>query len=290
MITRNKIKFHKYHGAGNDFIMINNLDGTIKLKSDYIAKICDRNFGIGADGLILIEKQNLIGNPNKAMFFMNYYNSDGSTAEMCGNGIRCAVKFFLSETKKTLKMSKVLPCSVLVKTRAGFKEVKVNEDNTYSVNMGLPIFKHQDFPKTLKLSKARPYSILGYKFNCVSTGNPHAVALVENLDEIDVKNVGPKIETNSLFPNKINVEFVEKISNNHYKVRVWERGCGETFACGTGACAVFSIIDKLATKKIPDEKEMVLEFPGGKLYLSKNHEGEIILRGPATFVFKGEIN
>jgi len=287
------IQFHKYHGAGNDFIIINNLDGFIKLKSDYIAQICDRRFGIGADGLILIEKSSQADpscqSRDEVDFFMNYINSDGTTAEMCGNGVRCAVKFFLSETKNTHKQGKILPYSVSVETRAGIKNVEVNNDDTYSVNMGVPVFDHQDFPKTIKMSKASPYSVLGYEFNCVSMGNPHAVALVKNLNDIDLKNVGSKVETNSLFPNKINVEFAEKVSDYHYKVRVWERGCGETLACGTGACAVFSIIDILSTRKVLTEKEIILEFPGGKLFLSKNHEGEIILRGPVTFVFKGEI-
>ncbi len=277
------IEFHKYHGAGNDFIMINNLDGTIKLEPDFISHICDRNFGIGADGLILIEKS------SKAELFMNYLNSDGTTAEMCGNGVRCAVKFFLSETQKTLKQSEVLPRSVLVDTRAGVKKVEVNNDDTYSVNMGTPIFKHPDFPETLKMSEVLPRSVEGYNFNCVSMGNPHAVAIVENLENVDLKSVGPKVETNSIFPNKINVEFMEKINETYYKVKVWERSCGETLACGTGACAVFSVIDEFSAEKIPDDKEIILEFPGGKLYLSKNHKGEIILRGPATFVFKGEI-
>lgn len=282
MISKNTIIFHKYHGAGNDFIMINNLDGSIKLDPDYITQICDRNFGIGSDGLILIEKS------SKAEFFMNYINSDGTTAEMCGNGVRCAVKFFLAETKKIFERIESRPGFVYVETRAGVKKVVVNDD-TYSVNMGAPIFEHQDFPKTLKKSEALPRSVEGYNFNCVSMGNPHAVAIVENLENIDLKSVGSKVETNSLFPNKINVEFAEKISETYYKVKVWERSCGETLACGTGACAVFSIIDELSIKKIPDDKEIILEFPGGKLYLSKNHKEEIILRGPATFVFEGEI-
>jgi len=276
------INFYKYQGAGNDFIMINNLNGHIKLEPDYIKLLCDRHFGIGADGLIFLEKS------NKADIFMNYYNSDGTTAEMCGNGIRCAVKFFLSKTKKTLKTSKVLPRSVSVETRAGIKMVEVNDDDTYSVNMGLPIFKHQDFPETLKQSEVLPRSVEGYDFNCVSIGNPHAVAFVENLENIDLKSIGPKVETNPLFPNKINVEFVEKISETYYKVKVWERSCGETLACGTGACAVYAIINNLSTT-INKEKELTLEFPGGKLYVSKNKQGHIILRGPAVFVFKGEI-
>lgn len=266
------IDFYKYHGVGNDFIMINNLKGEIKLTSDYIKYICDRHFSIGADGVILLESS------NKADCFMNYYNSDGSIAQMCGNGARCTAKFFLEQTNSDLK-------EINIDTRAGIKNIKINEDETYSVDMGLPVFENSDFPtNTLKLE--------GYEFNCVSMGNPHAVTIVEDLDKIDLKTIGSKIENNENFPNKINVEFVEKISDNYFKVKVWERGCGETLACGTGACAVFSILNKLSARQglaESESKEITLEFPGGKLYLSKNEQGHVILRGPAIFVFKGEI-
>jgi diaminopimelate epimerase len=213
---------------------------------------------------------------------------------MCGNGIRCTAKFFLEQTNINKK-------ELNIDTRAGVKNIKINEDDTYSVNMGAPLFTiTSDFPSEDK-------NIEGYNFQFVSMGNPHAVTFVDNLDNIDLKTIGPKVENNSHFPNKINVEFVEKISNRYYKVKVWERGCGETLACGTGACAVFAILNKFFPDPGSGENEITLEFPGGKLYLSKNHEdlnqssglvgrtshdevlGQIILRGPATFVFKGEI-
>ncbi len=259
------INFHKYHGAGNDFIMINNLDKSIFLTPEDISLYCDRNFGIGADGIILLEPS------TKADCFMNYYNSDGSIAEMCGNGIRCTAQFYLKETKSVLN-------EINIDTRAGIKNIKVNSDDTYSVNMGTHVYKSLDFPDgVLKLE--------GFDFNFVSMGNPHAVALVSNLNEIDLKTVGPKIENNENFPNKINVEFVEKIMDDYFRVKVWERGCGVTLACGTGACAVYAMLNKI----VNFDKEITLEFPGGKLYLSQNSEGQIILRGPATSVFKGEI-
>ncbi|MFA6392471.1 MAG: diaminopimelate epimerase [Candidatus Paceibacterota bacterium] len=262
------INFHKYHGAGNDFIMINNLDKSIFLTSLDISLYCDRNFGIGADGIILLEPS------AKADCFMNYYNSDGSLAEMCGNGARCTAKFYLKETGEDIK-------EIHLETRAGVKNIKVNEDDTYSVDMGAPMFESSDFSTgTLKLE--------GFDFNCVSMGNPHAVAIVEDLEKIDLKTIGPKIENNENFPNKINVEFVQKIMNDYYKVKVWERGCGATLACGTGACAVYSILNKLSPRQGLGE-EITLEFPGGKLYLSKNEQSHVILRGPATFVFEGKI-
>ncbi len=271
------ITFHKYHGAGNDFIMINNLDKSIFLTPEDVSLYCDRNFGIGSDGIILLEPSSV------ADCFMNYYNSDGSIAQMCGNGARCTAKFYIEQTQQ----SKVLPYSVKeinLETRAGVKNIKINDDdNTYSVDMGKPIFESPDFPsETLKLE--------GCDFNCVSMGNPHAVAQVEDLEKIDLKNIGPKIENNENFPNKINVEFVNKIMPDYYKVKVWERGCGATLACGTGACAVYSIIqNNYPTGKACGVEEITLEFPGGKLYLSKNEQDHVILRGGAHFVFKGEI-
>jgi len=259
------LKFYKYEGAGNDFIMINNLGGIIELEPDYIARICDRHFGVGADGVILLEES------DKADCFMNYYNSDGTPAEMCGNGIRCTAKFFIEQTNSSLK-------ELNIDTRAGIKKVIINNDNTFSVDMGKANFISDDFPNSSK-------EIEGFNFDFVSMGNPHAVTVVDNLDNIDIKTTGPRIENNSLFPRKINTEFVEKINDTFYKVKVWERGCGETLACGTGACAVFSVLNK--DKKI--NKEIMLEFLGGKLFLSKNEQGHVILRGPAKFVFKGEI-
>jgi len=259
------INFHKYHGAGNDFIMINNLDKSISLAPEDIKLYCNRNFGIGADGVILLEPS-VTGD-----CFMNYYNSDGSIAQMCGNGARCTAKFYLKETGKDIK-------EINLETRAGIKNIKVNEDDTYSVDMGAPIFESPDFPSgSLKIE--------GFDFNTVSMGNPHTVALVEDLEKVDLKTIGPKIENNENFPNKINVEFVQKIMDDYYKVKVWERGCGTTLACGTGACAVFSILNK--TEDF--DKEIKLEFPGGKLYLSKNEQDHVILRGGAHFVFEGKI-
>lgn len=272
--------FYKYHGAGNDFIMINNLKGDIKLIPEYVSQLCDRHFGIGADGVILLELS------DKADCFMNYYNSDGTIAQMCGNGVRCTAKFYLNILQND-KIKKELN----IDTRAGIKNIKINSDDTYSVNMGAPIFESPDFP----LDISRTYgemgvlNLEGFNFNFVSMGNPHAVTIVDDLEKIDLKTIGPKVENDSHFPNKTNVEFVEKISDDYYKVKVWERGCGATLACGTGACAVFAILNELSPRLHLGEKEIILEFPGGKLYLSENEQGHILLRGPAAFVFKGEI-
>ena len=268
------LEFYKYHGAGNDFIMIDNRDNHFSAKdAKNIAHLCDRHLGVGADGLILLElsdKVDSTGSP-QADCFMNYYNADGSLAEMCGNGVRCTAKFFLEQTKSNKK-------ELLIDTRAGVKKIIKNDDGTFSVNMGAPVFSHPDFPDS-------PLTFENISFQFISMGNPHAVGLAENISEINLSNLGPKIETDPHFPNKINVELVEKVSDNYFKVRVWERGCGVTLACGTGACAVYAILKK----ENINIREITLEFPGGNLFLSENKEGEIILRGPAVFVFKGEL-
>jgi diaminopimelate epimerase len=263
-------KFYKYQGTGNDFIMIDNREKVFDVKDiEKIKLLCNRHFGVGADGLILLE------NSDKADCFMNYYNSDSTLAEMCGNGVRCLAKFFLEQTNSNKK-------ELLVETRAGIKKIICNNDGSFSVNMGTPVFYHDDFP-------AKPLILENILFKFVSMGNPHAVGFIKNISATDLSQIGPKIENNSIFKNKINVEFVEKITDNHFKVRVWERGCGETLACGTGACAVYAIIIKNSARQDLVEKEITLEFPGGKLYLSENKEGQIILRGPAVCIFEGEI-
>ncbi len=272
------IKFYKYQGTGNDFIMIDNHDKNFSIKDvKKIKLLCDRHFGIGADGLILLESS------LKADCFMNYYNADGTLAEMCGNGVRCTAKFFLEQTKSNKK-------EVLIDTRDGVKNVVLNSDGSFSVNMGIPVFSHKDFPEN-------SMTLLSMPFDFVSMGNPHAVSMVKDISLIDISQIGPKIENNSIFPNKINVELVEKINDNTFKVKVWERGSGATLACGTGACAVYAILKKPARNAYSiasaggENKnigEITLEFPGGNLYLSENNKGEIILRGDAVCVFKGE--
>lgn len=268
--------FYKYHGAGNDFIMIDNYDKSFDVENaENIKLLCDRHFGIGADGLILLESS--LG----ANCFMNYYNADGTLAEMCGNGVRCAAKFFLEHIKPEKHQTKELS----IDTRAGIKKVVCNKNGSFSVNMGAPAFSHADFPD-------KPLIIENIEFKFVSMGNPHAVGLVKNISDINISIIGPKIETDSHFPNKINAEFVEKIKEDYFKVKVWERGSGATLSCGTGACAVYAVLKKPARNAFDTADaggEITLEFPGGNLYLSENKKEEIILRGDAVFVFKGEI-
>ena len=251
------------NGLGNDFIVIDNFNGRIKFSSEQIVALCDRHKGIGADGLILVEKK------PKVDCFMNYYNADGSEAEMCGNGIRCTALFLKNYYLKDNQEFKI-------ETRVGIKIVKLEKDGTFSVNMGKPIFSHSDFPE-------RELELEGLLLNFVSVGNPHAVSFVNDLENIDLEKIGSIIENNSNFPNKINLEIVEQKSSKEFRVKVWERGCGETLACGTGACAVYAI----AKRKKYSDSEIIINLPGGQLFIQENEVGEIILRGEAKGSFSG---
>lgn len=253
------------HGLGNDFVVIDNMNGRINLSKEQVIALCDRHKGIGADGVILVE-------PSESTdCFMNYYNSDGSVAEMCGNGVRCVAKFLKDYILKSSTIFKI-------DTRAGIKDIELKDDGTYSVSMGKPVFSHKDFPEdSIKLE--------GFNLNFISVGNPHAVAFVEDLDQHDLLTLGPKIENNKNFPNKINFELVEEISSKEFKVKVWERGCGDTLACGTGATGVYGVLRKV--KNAP--KDLVINLPGGKLFFSENNEGEIIMCGEAASVYSGMV-
>ena len=265
------IGFTKMHGLGNDFVVIENMSGRISLSKEQVILLCDRHKGVGADGVILIEKS------NDSDCFMNYYNSDGTLAQMCGNGVRCVAKFLQDDLKIKKSIFKI-------DTRAGVKEITSEKDGNFSVNMGKPIFLHEDFPNT-------PKEIENLKLSFVSMGNPHAVAFVDDLSIYDLEVLGPKIENNSNFPNKINFHLVEKIvrqdltTKQEFKVRTWERGCGATLACGTGACAVYAV----ARKHTNAGKSIKIKLPGGELFISENDQGDIIMRGPAVSVFSSMI-
>ncbi len=262
------IGFTKMHGLGNDFVVIDNMNGRIKLSTEQIVFLCDRHKGIGGDAVILVESS------STADCFMNYINNDGTSAEMCGNGVRCVAKFF----KEEILPKKNSQTSFKIDTRAGIKNIELLDDGTFSVNMGKPIFSSIDFPdKSLELE--------GFLYHFVSIGNPHAVAFVEDLDTYDLLTLGPKIENNYNFPNKINNHLAEKINNKEYKMRVFERACGITLASGTAASAVYAT----ARKHQNAEKEITIQMPGGKLCMSENAEGDIIMRGPAESVYGGMI-
>lgn len=274
-----KIKFWKMHGLGNDYIVIDDRKELIKNPEEKARKLCRRRFSIGADGLILLQ------NPvyNDADLKMRIFNKDGSEAEMCGNGIRCAAKFCYEAG--ILKKEELN-----IETKAGLRKVwlKIEDKKVkeVKVNMGKPIFERKLIPVLGEGTFINEEIKVGdnvFQATCVSMGNPHCVIFVNNLEKFPVRELGPKIETYPLFPNRMNVEFVEVLNKNVLKVRVWERGCGETLACGTGACAS-AVISNLLNKT---DKEVLVKLKGGELKIKVNNE--VLMSGPVAKVFEGKI-
>jgi diaminopimelate epimerase len=277
------IKFTKMHGLGNDYVYIDcTEEQKIKNISSLAQFISNRHFGVGSDGLILICKSDI------ADFKMRMFNYDGTEAEMCGNGIRCVGKFVYDKglTKKD---------NITVETLAGIKKLKFNikEGNveTVEVDMGEPILEPDKIPviseeaivKNLKI-KARENE---FKFTCVSMGNPHAITIVDNTKDFNIEKYGPVLEKDEHFPRRANIEFIELVDKNNIKMRVWERGAGETLACGTGACA--SVVACALNGYI--ENEANVELLGGTLKIRWDKENNhIYMTGPATTVFEGEID
>jgi diaminopimelate epimerase len=258
------LHFFKYQGLGNDFVLIDGrkekLEG-IDLK-DLAIRICDRHFGVGADGLLIVWPS------KRAHYRMQILNPDGSEAEMCGNGIRCFAKHVYEADQLKEEV-------ISVETLAGVILPAVIVENGkvigVEVDMGEP---KEEGEVTLE----------GFKFKKISMGNPHAVALVEDLASINLGEIGPKIENHPHFPNRTNVEFVKVISNREIEVVVWERGAGETLACGTGACAAVTAAN-LSGKT---ERRVLVHLPGGNLDIEWAEDNHLLMRGPAEKVFEGE--
>lgn len=276
------MKFTKMHGAGNDYVYVNCLDEVLENPSRIARIVSDRHFGIGSDGLVLILPS------SKTDFRMRMFNSDGSEAEMCGNAIRCVGKY-VYDNGFTDKMT------VKIETLAGIKvldmDVKDGKVELVKVDMGEPVLSPDKIPVISKkdLFISEPVSVEGeiYKVTCISIGNPHAVTYVDNVGSFLLERIGPKMENHELFPKKINAEFVQVIDRNTLKMRVWERGAGETLACGTGACAVLaaSVINGVSNRKA---KIILL---GGELLIEWDEKNNhIYMTGPAVKVFDGEID
>jgi diaminopimelate epimerase len=267
------------HGLGNDFIVIDNRDDKI---SDTEAtalslRLCKRRFSVGADGLLLVS------NSTVADVKMRIFNADGSEAEMCGNGIRCFAKYCY-ENNVTRKNE------LTVETLAGIKRIWLTIENqkvkSVMVDMGTPILDRSKIPmrgngtcinENLQIDEEQ------YRITCLSVGNPHCVVFVDKVDDFPVPMVGPKIENHSLFPKKTNVEFVQVLNSHELKVRVWERGCGETLACGTGACAAVTagnLLNKVSGK-------VTVHLLGGDLEVE--YTNRLFMNGPAEKVFEGKL-
>lgn len=275
------IKFTKMQGLGNDYMYIDCTKTSEPENVNILAqKMSDRHFGVGSDGIILICKSDI------ADFKMRMFNFDGSEAEMCGNGIRCVGKFVYDKglTNKT---------QVSIETLAGIKILELNVENgkvsTVKVDMGEPILSPEKIPVISNENPVKNLEIEAldrkFKFTCVSMGNPHAITIVENVDNFDVEKYGKVLEIDEHFPKRCNIEFIEITSNDTIKMRVWERGAGETLACGTGACAtaVACNINEYTKNKVS------IELLGGTLYIEWNKDdNHVYMTGPAEIVFEGE--
>ncbi len=271
--------FSKMHGCGNDYIFVNCIDQNIHDRANLSKRISDRHFGIGSDGLICICSS------ETADFKMDMYNADGSNAQICGNGIRCLGKFV---REKGLCDKDVID----IETRAGVKKLWLNvEDgkvNTVKVSMGSPNFKASDIPVISDKEEFTnvPLEVAGNNWivSAVSMGNPHAVTFVQNVDWLDLHEIGPEFENHPLFPERVNTEFIQIIDENTIKMRVWERGSGETLACGSGSCAAVAVAAH--TGRTSDKVNVLLL--GGELLIEWNRDENIIyMTGPAEHVFDG---
>lgn len=272
--------FSKWNGLGNDFVIVNCLEEKIDNYAKLASEVCDRNFGIGADGLVLLMTS------DKADYRMRIFNSDGSEAEMCGNATRCVAKYFyendmLKGDKFTLETG-----AGIIRPEIIFKDGKYD---SVKVDMGEPILEGDLIPVTgFGMSKviAQPIEAQGktYYFTAVSMGNPHCVIFVDDINDIDLEKIGPVLEVHPRFPKKINVEFVEVKDSSHLRMRVWERGAGITLACGTGSCATLTA----AVLNGKSDRKAAIELDGGTLVIEWGADNHIYMSGPATEVFRGQ--
>ena len=275
------MKFTKMQGIGNDYVYVNCLQETIENPSELAKKISDRHYGVGSDGLIMI-------NPSdKADFEMEMYNADGSRGEMCGNGIRCVAKYVYDYglTDKT---------SISVETLAGIKYLDLTVEDgkvvLVKVDMGKPMLRPEEVPVVSEKEEVidEPITVDGqeYRMTCVSMGNPHAVVFIDqDVKEFPLETVGVKFENHERFPKRVNTEFVNVLDRHTAQMRVWERGSGETLACGTGACAVAvaCALNGLT------EDEVTVKLLGGDLQIKwDREENTVYMTGPAEVVFDGE--
>ena len=276
------MKFTKMHGCGNDYVYVNCFEETVDNPSEVAKIVSDRHFGIGSDGLILICPS------EKADFRMAMYNLDGSEGKMCGNGVRCIAKYVYDHhlTDKT---------RISLETLAGIKYLDLQVENgkvaTVTVDMGEPILEAAKIPVTIPKDRIidEPVDIDGKTWNmtCVSMGNPHAIVFVDDTQSLDLEKIGPALEKHPMFPEQVNTEFLQVLDRHTVNMRVWERGSGETLACGTGACA--SAMACILNGKT--EHEVLIHLLGGDLRITYDPDkNRIFMTGPATEVFSGEID
>ncbi len=275
------MKFTKMHGTGNDYVYVNCIEQALSDRPEFARRVSNRNFGVGSDGLICICPSDM------ADFKMDMYNLDGSSAQMCGNGIRCVGKYVYDKglTDKT---------DLAIETASGIKRLKLNlkdgRVDTVRVDMGKPELRPQYIPIAEHGKNFINRSVIvgqdEFFVTALSVGNPHAVVFVPDVDKLDLCALGPKFENHPLFPEKVNTEFVEIIDRNTLKMRVWERGSGETMACGTGATAT------LVAAALCDhtDNSAVVRLKGGELFIEWDRNADrVYMTGPAVTVFDGEL-
>ncbi len=278
------MKFTKMEGCGNDYVYIDGARERIapEEKPDFVRRVSDRHFGIGSDGVIFI-------NPStEADFEMEMYNADGTRAEMCGNGIRCVAKFVYDKGLTDKCDISVVSCGKIKYLKLFLKDGKVD---CVKVNMGAPELVAENIPVVCEKEQAvdEPITVLGkeYKMTCVSMGNPHAVVFMDDVEHLKIEEIGPHFENHERFPKRINTEFVKILDRQTVQMRVWERGTGETLACGTGCCAtvVACVLNGLT------DETVTVKLLGGEIKITWDREENLVyMTGPATTVFEGEIN
>ncbi|MCR5655281.1 MAG: diaminopimelate epimerase [Lachnospiraceae bacterium] len=287
------MKFTKMHGCGNDYVYVNGAEEKVENKAEFAKFVSDRHFGIGADGAIFINTKDCATSwDDAADFEMEMYNADGSRGEMCGNGIRCVAKYVYDHGMTDKEEVNIISAGAVKPIKLTIENGKVVKAR---VNMGAPILKPSEIPVGIPghendesiVDVPIPVMDTTYRMTCVSMGNPHAVTFVPETDGLDLEEIGPYFEHHAYFPKRINTEFVKVVDRNHVKMRVWERGSGETLACGTGCCAtvVSCVLNGLTENKV------FVKVLGGELEIEWDREANLVyMTGPATTVFEGELD
>lgn len=285
------LPFSKYHGLGNDFILVDNRHSPEPLVTpEQAIALCDRNFGIGADGVIFVLPASASATLSEAAdYTMRIFNSDGSEPEMCGNGIRCLAKF-IAELETQAGQPPALPHTYQIATLAGLIRPELKADGQVTVDMGEPALLAREIPTTLVGAEDKvidvPLEVAGQRWqvSCVSMGNPHCVTFVEEVAAVPLAEIGPLFEHHPAFPARINTEFVQVVRPDYLKMKVWERGAGPTLACGTGTCAL--VVAAVLNGKC--NRQVTVELPGGLLAIDWAENNRVYMSGPATRVFKGQ--
>ena len=277
------MKFQKMHGIGNDYIYVNCFEEKVDNPEKVSIYVSDRRKGIGSDGLVMIMPS------DKADFRMRIFNADGSEAMMCGNATRCIGKYVYDKglTDKT---------EITLETNSGIKYLTLFPENGkvefVEVDMGKAILTPKDIPVNSDKESfiSEPVEVDGkeYKITCVSMGNPHAIVYMDDIKDLELEKIGPSFENHKLFPDRINTEFIEVIDSHTLNMRVWERGSGETFACGTGACA--SVVASVLNGYCNHDEEVTVHLRGGDLKITWNSDDTVIMKGPAALICDGDID